>query len=106
MTPDRELLQRYHETDSEEAFAELVRRYLDLVYTAALRQVNGDAHIAQDVAQTVFSDLARKAITLARREILSGWLYTATYFAAAKAVRTDAAGSRANKRPRPCTNRF
>jgi RNA polymerase sigma factor (sigma-70 family) len=89
MTPDRELLQRYHETDSEEAFAELVRRYLDLVYTAALRQVNGDAHLAQDVAQTVFSDLARKAVMLARREILSGWLYTATYFAAAKAVRTE-----------------
>jgi len=89
MTPDCELLRRYAETRSEESFAELVRRHLDLVYSAALRQVNGDAHLAQDVAQTVFTDLARKAAALARREVLTGWLYTSTHFAAAKAVRTE-----------------
>jgi RNA polymerase sigma factor (sigma-70 family) len=89
MTPDPELLRRYAGTKSEEAFAELVRRHLDLVYSAALRQVNGDTHLAQDVAQTVFTDLARKAAPLARRGTLTGWLYTSTHFAAAKIVRTE-----------------
>ncbi len=89
MTPDSELLRRYAGTKSEEAFAELVQRHVNLVYSAALRQVNGDAYLAQDVAQTVFTDLARKAGSLARREVLTGWLYTSAHFAAAKAVRTE-----------------
>ena len=89
MTPDSELLHRYADTRSEEAFAELVQRHVNLVYSAALRQVNGDAHLAQDVAQTVFTDLARKAGSLARREVLTGWLYTSAHFAAAKIVRTE-----------------
>jgi RNA polymerase sigma factor (sigma-70 family) len=89
VTTDRELLCRYVEADCEDAFAELVRRYVGLVYSAALRQVNGDAHLAQDVAQSVFTDLARKANTLLRRQTLTGWLYSSTHFAAAKAVRTE-----------------
>src|SRR5688572_15904569 len=89
MTPDCELLRRYTEDRSEEAFSELVRRHLDLVYSASLRQVNGDAHLAQDVAQTVFSDLARKAASLLTRKDLAGWLYTSAHFAAAKTVRTE-----------------
>jgi RNA polymerase sigma factor (sigma-70 family) len=89
MTPDCELLRDYAETKSEEAFAELVQRHVNLVYSAALRQVNGDAHLAQDVTQTVFTDLARKAGSLARREVLTGWLYTSAHFAAAKIVRTE-----------------
>lgn len=89
MIPDGELLRRYTETDSESAFTELVERHLALVYSAALRQVNGDAHLAQDVAQTVFADLAGKAATLAGRPVLTGWLYTSALFAAAKAVRTE-----------------
>ena len=76
MTPDPELLATFARTNSEDAFAELVRRHVSLVYSAALRQVGGDAHLAQDVAQTVFTDLARKAAALARRESLTGWLYT------------------------------
>jgi RNA polymerase sigma factor (sigma-70 family) len=89
MTPDSELLRRYAETKAEEAFAELVRRHVNLVYSAALRQVNGDAHLAQDVTQTVFTDLARKAPSLVRRTTLTGWLYTSAHFAAAKIVRTE-----------------
>jgi RNA polymerase sigma factor (sigma-70 family) len=89
MTPDCELLRRYAGTKSEEAFAELVRRHINLVYTAALRQVNGDAHLAQDVAQTVFTDLARKAAPLSRHATLTGWLYTSAHFAAAKIARTE-----------------
>jgi RNA polymerase sigma factor (sigma-70 family) len=89
MTPDCELLRRYAGTKSEEAFAELVRRHVNLVYSAALRQVNGDAHLAQDVAQTVFTDLARKAAALSRRTMLTGWLFTSAHFAAAKIARTE-----------------
>jgi RNA polymerase sigma factor (sigma-70 family) len=89
MTSDRELLAHYAATNSEEAFAELVRRYVNLVYSAALRQVNGDTHLAQDVAQTVFTDLSRHAGSLARRETLTGWLYTSAHFTAAKILRGE-----------------
>jgi len=71
MASDAELLRRYAELKSEEAFAELVRRHLSLVYSAALRQVRGDSHLAQDVAQTVFRDLAVKAAALAERPLLA-----------------------------------
>src|SRR5579862_4898005 len=89
MTPDVELLRDYARTKSEEAFAELVRRHVNLVYSAALRQVGGDTHLAQDVAQTVFTDLARKAASLCRRESLTEWLYTSAHFAAANIVRGE-----------------
>lgn len=89
MTDDATLLRRYAEERSEADFAELVRRHLGLVYTAALRQVNGDTHLAQDVAQLVFTDLARKAGRLAGHRVLAGWLFTSTRFAAAKAVRGE-----------------
>src|SRR5271169_2381247 len=89
MTPDNELLRDYAKTRSEDAFAELVGRHVNLVYSAALRQVNGDTHLAQDVAQTVFTDLARKAGSLVRRETLTGWLYTSAHFAAAKIARRE-----------------
>src|SRR3954470_17071911 len=80
MVDDRELLRRYARHQAEEAFAELVQRHLPLVYSAALRQVGGDRHMAQDVTQSVFSDLARKAASLAQHELLTGWLYTSTRF--------------------------
>lgn len=89
MSSDAELLHRYAEGKSEAAFAELVGRHLDLVYSAALRQVGGDAHRAQDVAQVVFTTLARKAGSLTRHPVLAGWLYTATRHAAGKALRTE-----------------
>ena len=89
MSTDTELLRRYAEEKSEAAFAELVRLHLNLVYFAALRQVGGDAHRAKDVAQTVFTDLARKASSLTGRVTLTGWLHTSTRFAATKARRAD-----------------
>ncbi|MGZ5528724.1 MAG: RNA polymerase sigma factor, partial [Limisphaerales bacterium] len=88
MSDDSELLNRFVDSHDEDAFAELVRRHLNLVYSAALRQTNGDTHLAQDVAQTVFTELARKAASLARHPNLAGWLYTSTHFAAANTVRT------------------
>jgi len=89
MSTDAELLRRYVEERSEAAFAELVRLHLNLVYFAALRQVGGDTHRAQDVAQTVFTDLARKARELTGRATLTGWLHTSTRFAASKQRRAD-----------------
>jgi RNA polymerase sigma factor (sigma-70 family) len=89
MTSDAELLARFARVRSEEAFTELLRRHVHLVYSAALRQVGGDANLAQDVAQTVFSDLARKASALAGRDSLTGWLYTSARFAAAKIMRAE-----------------
>ena len=89
MTDDAELLRRYAQERSQGAFAELVQRHLGLVYHAALRQCGGDTHRAEDVAQTVFTDLARKAAELSRRPVLAGWLYTSTRYAAASAVRTE-----------------
>jgi RNA polymerase sigma factor (sigma-70 family) len=90
MIEDPELLHRFIEQNSETAFRELVQRRIDFVYAAALRQVGGDAHLAQEVAQNVFLDLARKARGLARRPNILGWLYTSTRFAAAKALRSRA----------------
>src|SRR6185436_12783486 len=86
---DAQLLRRYAEDRDDAAFAELVNRLLALVYGAALRQLDGAAHRAQDVTQSVFIDLARKAGSLTGRTDLAGWLYTSTHFAAAKLKRTE-----------------
>ncbi len=86
MSDDAQLLRRYAETGAEEAFTELVRRHLDLTWAAAYR-ITGDAHLARDVAQTVFADLARKARHLRPDTVLPGWLYRAACLAATKVNR-------------------
>jgi RNA polymerase sigma factor (sigma-70 family) len=91
MNGDAELLRRYAHDQSHEAFAELVRLHLNLVYFAALRQMNGDTHRAREVTQAVFTDLARKAASLTTRPTIAGWLHTSTRFAATKLRRAEAA---------------
>ena len=86
---DAQLLNGYVAERSQEAFTELVRRHVDLVYATALRRVGGDSHLAEDIAQSVFADCARKAASLRTRTSLAGWLYRSTRFAAAQAVRTE-----------------
>lgn len=88
MTTESELLRRFVADRSETAFREFVGRHIDFVYATALRQVGGDTHLAKEVAQTVFLDLARKARSLVSRSSLTGWLYTSTRFAAGKALRS------------------
>ncbi len=83
---DRELLRRYAEDASVPAFEELVRRHLDHVFSAALRRVNGDHSLAQDVTQTVFIDFARKAGRIAADMPPGGWLHRHTGFVACKMI--------------------
>lgn len=85
---DQQLLCDYAERHSESAFAELVRRYLDLVYSAALRMVR-DTHLAEDITQGVFVALAQNARQLTDHPVLSGWLHRTAQNLAANAVRTD-----------------
>ena len=60
MTSDLDLLRRFARENSQDAFAEIVRRHLNLVYSAALRQVRSP-QLAEEIAQSVFADLARDA---------------------------------------------
>jgi RNA polymerase sigma factor (sigma-70 family) len=89
MLDDEQLLQQYARDRSEPAFSELVSRHLDLVYSVALRITNGDTHLAQDIAQTVFMDLAQKAPELPRGVVLPCWLHKHTFFKATTAVRAE-----------------
>jgi RNA polymerase sigma factor (sigma-70 family) len=89
MPEDAELLHRYVADRSEAAFAELVRRHISLVYSVVLRRVDGHAHLAEDVTQSVFTDLARKAPALARHTVLPAWLFTSARYAAAQVMRTE-----------------
>ena len=89
MNDDAELLRRYANEQSEAAFAELVRRHVDLVYSAALRLVNDDAHRAQDITQQVFAEFARQAKRLVGHPAPVGWLYTTTRRSALRVIRTE-----------------
>src|SRR5437868_6984911 len=85
---DAELLREYAANRSEAAFGEIVRRYADFVYSAALRQV-GNPEQARDVAQVVFTDLARKAGSLSANTLLIGWLCHGARLAALGQLRSD-----------------
>ncbi len=89
MTDPRTLLAAYVAQGSEPAFRELVSRYIDLVYSTAVRLVNGDTHRAEDVVQTVFADLAQLAGTLASDVMLGGWLHRRTWHVATALMRSE-----------------
>src|ERR1041385_7500756 len=101
MTDDRELLRRFVHQRDELAFAELVQRHVNLVFSAALRQTRGDAHRAEEATQMVFIDLARKAPTLVDRSVLSGWLFLSAGYAAANVARAER--RRAAREQEACT---
>ena len=84
-----ELLLAYAKDGSEEAFRELVNRYVDLVFSSAIRRVDGDRQLAEEVTQAVFTDLARKADSLPPNVMLGGWLHRHTGYLASTARRTE-----------------
>lgn len=88
--PDRdwELLREYLDRGSEQAFAQLVAAHVDMVYSAALRQVR-DHDLAEEVAQIVFVVLARKARSLRSGTILSAWLLRTTRYTALNVLKTQ-----------------
>ncbi len=86
---DLELLAHYARHRAEDAFAELVRRHLALVHSAALRQVRSP-QLAEEVAQSTFLKLAQHARQLAPDTILSAWLYQVTRREAIDVVRREA----------------
>ncbi|HTH45965.1 MAG TPA: sigma-70 family RNA polymerase sigma factor [Candidatus Limnocylindria bacterium] len=85
MTDDMELVRQYARENAEEAFATLVSRHVNLVYSVALRLVR-DPHLASEVTQTVFIILARKAGALSPRTIVAGWLCQTARHTCAKAL--------------------
>jgi uncharacterized protein (TIGR03435 family) len=86
MDDDLTLLREYARRNSEDAFAALVSRHVNLVYSVALRQVR-DTHLAEEITQAVFIILARKAGSLGDKTILPGWLCRAARYTSANALK-------------------
>ena len=85
---DMDLLQDYAARGSEEAFATLVSRHINMVYSVALRHV-GNPHNAQEITQAVFIILARKSRALRRETVISGWLFQTARLTAANFLRSE-----------------
>jgi RNA polymerase sigma factor (sigma-70 family) len=89
MTENQQLLAEYAANGSETAFRELVARYINFVYSTARRLVGEHPHLAEDVTQVVFINLAKKGPTLSSGVLLGGWLHQHTFHVATKAVRSE-----------------
>jgi len=89
MSNDTELLRRYVMEGSESDFTDLVHQHVNMVYSAALREANGNGAEAEDIAQGVFTELARKASKLLRHPSVAGWLYTTVRHLASNARRSE-----------------
>lgn len=87
--PDQHLLERYCRSGDQAAFGEVLRRHLNLVYSAALRQVRSPL-LAEEVAQSVFTHLARRARFLAPDIILPAWLWQVARRMAINVARREA----------------
>ncbi len=85
---DMELLGEYATRNSEQAFATIVSRHINLVYSVALRHA-GNPHQAEEITQAVFIVLAKKAGSLRKGTVLSGWLFHAARMTASNFLRTE-----------------
>jgi len=88
MTSDLDLLKQFARENSQDAFAEVVRRHVNLVYSAALRQVRSP-QLAEEISQSVFSDLARNVGKLKSETNLTAWLYAVTRRTAIDVIRKE-----------------
>ena len=88
ITDEIDDLRRHGGNIPEDAFAALVNRHINLVYSSALRQVQ-DSHVAQEISQSVFQLLAQKASSIKKGTILTGWLYRTTRFVALERKRSE-----------------
>ncbi len=86
--PDWELIRRYIDGGSEQAFAQLVAAHVNMVYSAALRQVQ-DRNLAEEVTQIVFIVLARKASSMRPDIVLPAWLHQTTRYTACNLLKTE-----------------
>ena len=84
-----DLLREFAEHRSEAAFATLVQRHLDLVYSVAPRRCGNQSGLADEICQLVFCDLARKAAGIPAGLSVAGWLHQHTCFVAAKQLRAE-----------------
>jgi uncharacterized protein (TIGR03435 family) len=85
---DMDLLRQYAGGNSDAAFAALVSRHVNLVYSAALRKA-GNPHAAEEITQAVFIILAQKAGRIPGRTILPGWLYQTARLTAASFLKRE-----------------
>ena len=85
---DIALLRQYTEQNSEEAFAMLVSRHLNKVYSVALRHTRNPCH-AEEITQAVFVILAKKSGRLGNKVVLSGWLYETSRLTAVSFIRSE-----------------
>jgi RNA polymerase sigma factor (sigma-70 family) len=85
---DSVLLRQYANDHSDEAFATLVTRYVNFVYSIAVRQV-GNPHHAEEITQVVFIILSKKALRLRHERALSSWLFNTTRLTAINFVRSE-----------------
>lgn len=105
---DSELLRQYAQSHCEDAFATLVSRHIDMVYSAALRHV-ANHHQAEEITQAVFVILAQKARSLSPTTMLAGWLFRTVRFTAANYLRGEIRRARREQEacmdPNPSQNR-
>jgi RNA polymerase sigma factor (sigma-70 family) len=89
---DAQLLREYAEDGNQTAFREIVGRHTDLIYSSALRQTTSP-YLARDIAQAVFTDLARKAASVSKalepNASILGWLFRSARFQALNQLRDD-----------------
>src|SRR5208282_6769016 len=90
---DSEWLRQYAREKSDVAFAALVARHVNMVYSAALRKT-GNPAAAEEITQAVFVILAQKAGHIPDETILPGWLYQTARLTAASFLKSEARRAR------------
>jgi RNA polymerase sigma factor (sigma-70 family) len=88
MDTDHDLLDAWVRNRDQTAFTRLVQKHAGLIHASVLRQT-GRTDLAKEVVQVVFILLARKASSLPRKVVLSGWLFRAAHFATRDLLKSE-----------------